>query len=321
MTANSIATVQFHGHPLTTAQHNGEPHVAMRPIVEAVGLNWKAQYDRIQRDDVLRASVVMMTTVAEDGKQRELVCLPLKLLNGWLFGIDTGRLKPELRETIGTYKRECYDALYRYWHEGQATNPRFRPEKTRKTLPGGLTVEQQDAIKALVKSRVEILPHEKQAKAAITCWSAVKSKFGCSYKEVPAANFPDVLSLVARLDLEKAKPVPAIHFPAETAMPEWTPERVNGYGQLHLCAANTLFSPNWKDPEWELLELLRDMGFDVSGPIISYKLKMAIIRFHEIELPGMLADLIPRLITNKGIWWDEKWAPRPAAGPQFSLAS
>ncbi|MFZ1326239.1 MAG: hypothetical protein WAT67_09520 [Candidatus Contendobacter sp.] len=39
-----------------------------------------------------------------------------------------------------------------------------------------MTIEQQDAIKALVKSRVEIMPHEQQAKAAITCWSAIKSK-------------------------------------------------------------------------------------------------------------------------------------------------
>ena len=44
------------------------------------------------------------------------------------------------------------------------------PDRTRKALPGGLTVEQQDAVKALVKSRVEILPHDAQkTKAAITC--------------------------------------------------------------------------------------------------------------------------------------------------------
>lgn len=58
------------------------------------------------------------------------------------------------------------------------TNPAFRPEKTRKALPGGLTLEQQDAVKALVKSRVEALPHDGQAKGAITCWSAIKSKLG-----------------------------------------------------------------------------------------------------------------------------------------------
>ena len=100
--------------------------------------------------------------------------------------------------------------------------PKFRPEKTRKALPGGLTVEQQDAIKALVKSRVEVLPHDKQAKAAITCWSAVKSKFGVSYKEVPATNFCDVLSLVARLPLDgellKA-PKGKYHFPLEFWQP------------------------------------------------------------------------------------------------------
>ena len=41
-----------------------------------------------------------------------------------------------------------------------------RPDRTRKALPGGLTVEQQDAVKALVKSRVEILPHDAQAKGS-----------------------------------------------------------------------------------------------------------------------------------------------------------
>lgn len=48
-TAIALVPVQFHGQTLVTTQHNGEPHIAMRPIVEAIGLNWKAQYDRIQR--------------------------------------------------------------------------------------------------------------------------------------------------------------------------------------------------------------------------------------------------------------------------------
>lgn len=308
MTTSSIVTVQFHGQTLVTTQHNGEPHVAMRPIVEAIGLDWQAQLQRIKRHPVLAQGVVMITTPSDGGTQ-ETNCLPLKLLNGWLFGIDTNRVKPEIRETILMYQRECYDALYRYWHEGQATNPRFRPEKTRKALPGGLTAEQQDAVKALIKSRVEALPHDRQAKAAITCWSGIKSKFGVSYKAVPAECFGDVLSLVARIDLEKSPKISRIHFPAVTAMPKRDPDRVNIYGQLHMCAANTFFSPDWRDPEWTLLEQLRDMGYDVSGPIISYDLKMAIIRFHEVEVPELMADLFPKLITNKGIWWDEKWAP------------
>lgn len=297
MTTSSIVTVEFHGQSLVTTQHNGEPHIAMRPIVEAIGLNWKAQYDRIQRDDVLKASVVMMTTVAEDGKRRELVCLPLKLLNGWLFGIDTGRLNPELRETISTYKRECYDALYRYWHEGQAANPRFRPEKTRKALPGGLTVEQQDAIKALVKSRVEALPHDRQAKAAITCWSSIKSKFGVSYKEVPAANFPDVLSLVARLPLDgellKA-PKGKYHFPLEF----WQPtNRIGRSGWLTWDELTRIESADL--PLSNLLSRLAADGHDVEGARVEYRAMRLLLE----SMHWTIADIAARVnaIPRRGL--------------------
>lgn len=74
--------------------------------------------------------------------------------------------------------------------------------KTKTALPGGLLLEQQDAIKALVKSRVESLPHDKQGAAARKAWGALKSKFGVSYKEIPPEHFTEALSLVARLPLE-----------------------------------------------------------------------------------------------------------------------
>lgn len=73
--------------------------------------------------------------------------------------------------------------------------------KTR-ALPSPLTTEQQSVIKDMVKARVTALPPSKQAKAAITCWSALKSKFGCSYKQIESEQFSDAVSLVARLTLE-----------------------------------------------------------------------------------------------------------------------
>lgn len=71
-----------------------------------------------------------------------------------------------------------------------------------KALPGALTLEQQEAIKGAIKARIESLPHEKQGGAAIRCWSSLKSKFGCSYKEIPAEQFSEAVSLVARIELE-----------------------------------------------------------------------------------------------------------------------
>lgn len=78
----------------------------------------------------------------------------------------------------------------------------IKAKPTPKALPNGLTKEQQDSIKALVRARVEACPKNKQAKAAITCWSAIKSKYGCTYKAVPTTEYPEVLSLLARLPLE-----------------------------------------------------------------------------------------------------------------------
>jgi prophage antirepressor-like protein len=99
-----------------------------------------------------------------------------------------------------------------------AAQPHSRPDRTRKMLPGGLTLEQQDAVKALVKSRVDALPKERQGGAAITCWSSIKSKFQVkTYKKVPPEQFGEVLSLIARLPLEGE------HIPASKPDPKPEP--------------------------------------------------------------------------------------------------
>jgi len=75
-------------------------------------------------------------------------------------------------------------------------------KKTKQTIPGGLTGDQCDAVKALVKARAEALPHDKRAKATIEMWSAVKSKFGKTYKAVSPEEYVNVVSLIARVPLE-----------------------------------------------------------------------------------------------------------------------
>lgn len=53
-----------------------------------------------------------------------MLCLPIGMLNGWLFGVDTKRIKPEVKPALVMYKKECYSALHDYWHTGAAINPR-----------------------------------------------------------------------------------------------------------------------------------------------------------------------------------------------------
>ena len=120
--ANQISTqtVSFNNQSLITIEQNGMHYVAMKPICENIGLSWEPQLLRIKRDNVLSSTMIVMIIVAEDGKKREMICLPIEYLNGWLFGIDINRCKPEIRDTLIKYKKECYQALHDYWFNGKA---------------------------------------------------------------------------------------------------------------------------------------------------------------------------------------------------------
>ncbi|PHM61174.1 KilA-N domain-containing protein [Xenorhabdus ishibashii] len=77
-----------------------------------------------------------------------------------------------------------------------------KPRKQPKQIAGRITPDQQEAIKQLVLNRGKALPKESQAKAMITMWSALKTHFGCTYKEIESEQFTEALSLAARVPLE-----------------------------------------------------------------------------------------------------------------------
>jgi len=131
---NEIVRIPFHGNEILTIEKNGRKYVAMKPIVEAIGLEWKKQQEIIKRDPVLSSSATITGVVAADGKERDMICLPLEYLNGWLFKVSASRYHGKRREVIELYQRECYQALYDYWHNGGAVNPRLDIEQASKVV-------------------------------------------------------------------------------------------------------------------------------------------------------------------------------------------
>jgi hypothetical protein len=94
---------------------DGEIYVALRPIVEAMGLSWGSQLNRIKQDAVLSKKMqtlsvfVTNTQVEEIGQHREVVCLPKQYVSGFLFGITAGRIKdPKLRAKIIQFQEEAH---------------------------------------------------------------------------------------------------------------------------------------------------------------------------------------------------------------------
>ncbi|EBV7824847.1 phage antirepressor Ant, partial [Salmonella enterica subsp. enterica serovar Hadar] len=196
-TAVSTINVPFHGAELYVVNHNGEPYTPMKPIVEGMGMDWASQFTKIKQR--FKTSIVKITMQLPGDEQcREIICLALRKLAGWLQTISPNKVRHEIRDKVIQYQEECDDVLYEYWTKGHVVNPR----KAKKALPGKITTEQQEAIKQLVMSRGQSLPKEKQAKAMITMWSSLKSHFGCSYKEISEEQFTEALSLAARVPLE-----------------------------------------------------------------------------------------------------------------------
>jgi len=194
--ADRTINVPFHGASLFVVSINNEPYVPMKPIVEGMGLDWASQFTKIKQR--FTRSVVEITMVASDRKNREMTCLAFRKFAAWLSSIQPNKVKPEIRERVIQYQEECDDVLYEYWTKGEVKNPR----KATQSQQGKITLDQQTAIKQLVMYRGKSLPKDKQAKAIITMWSALKSHFGTTYKQIAEDQFTEALSLAARVPLD-----------------------------------------------------------------------------------------------------------------------
>jgi prophage antirepressor-like protein len=174
------------------------------------------------------------------------------------------------------------------------------PSKTKKALPGCLTVEHQDAIKALVKTRAEIIEDpKKRAAATIGMWSALGSKFGVKgmkdgYKNIPADQFTEALSVVARFPLQgelilAGEQVPAkpkvYHYPREMLEQAHFVRPEHGItAGLHL---SMLASPQFVSTIGRLLDEMGLDGHELGAP----RAEFAAIR-EALERMDNLAGLI-----------------------------
>jgi hypothetical protein len=105
--------VDFYGDQIVAAQTADEEiYVPVRPICTYLGLSWPGQRERINRDPVLAEAIRSVRVTRTEAGEREVLCLPLEFLPGWLFGISAGRVKPELQEKITRYRRECFRVLW-----------------------------------------------------------------------------------------------------------------------------------------------------------------------------------------------------------------
>ena len=96
---------------------NEQHYVAVRSICQALGIDYRKQFERIKNDPILK-DVVTDTVTASDStgiRKQAMVCLPVRYVFGWIFTIDDSKVNEKARPTFMQYKRECYDALYEHF--------------------------------------------------------------------------------------------------------------------------------------------------------------------------------------------------------------
>ncbi|HBP5393076.1 TPA: phage antirepressor N-terminal domain-containing protein [Pseudomonas aeruginosa] len=116
--AQQLIPVPFYEDTLVLVRQANEPYVAMKPVVENMGLAWQAQHVKLA--EKFGSVITIIVTTGADGKRYDMTCLPLKKLPAWLYSINPSKVKPELREKIVRYQNECDDALWNYWTKGCA---------------------------------------------------------------------------------------------------------------------------------------------------------------------------------------------------------
>jgi hypothetical protein len=151
--------VDFYGDALTAAlvqeKDEARVYVPVRPICENLGLAWPSQYSRIKRDAVLSEAATSVTvTVTEAGQRGAMICLPLKYLPGWLFGVSVKRIRPELQEKIIRYQREAYDVLWEAFQEGRLTAEPSVSELLESDSPAAQAYKMASAIMQMARQQL-----------------------------------------------------------------------------------------------------------------------------------------------------------------------
>jgi hypothetical protein len=95
--------------------------VAMKPIVEGMGLDWKGQYDKLRSHPVLATCIRLIPIqMPGDDQERDVICLPLNRINFWLATVQPGRVpSPNFRAAVIAYQVECSDALFNRFFGGR----------------------------------------------------------------------------------------------------------------------------------------------------------------------------------------------------------
>ncbi len=131
---NNLIAIPFHNQTITAINHHGKPYIAMRPIVENLGLSWGSQ--RIKIMDRFGSRVSIIDTRDTLNRKQKMLCLPVSKIAGFLYSINPSKVKPELRQTIIDYQEQCDEVLDAYFRGELQHKANYHLEQHQHLLDG-----------------------------------------------------------------------------------------------------------------------------------------------------------------------------------------
>ncbi|MEI7177146.1 phage antirepressor N-terminal domain-containing protein [Pectobacterium carotovorum] len=208
--AVNTTAVQFHGQPIITAMVAGVAYVAMRPIVENIGVDWSGQMAKLktQREKFGCRDISTPT----NGGVQNMLCIPLRKLNGWLFSINHERVRADIKDKLIQYQEECFTVLHSYWTKGEAVNPR----KVRQSTATQLIPLRQTAERLITTGIGHIYPD---------IWKLVHDRFDVEH--IHQLQPAQIKEAVAYLDGLEGEFIGKMDIPPAPATPALTPHEIN----------------------------------------------------------------------------------------------
>lgn len=117
-----IAHISLSAGAIDTVMVDGQPHIVLKPAVEALGLSYPAQARKLRSRSW--ATVAQTATVAEDGKVREMDAVPVRTFLMLLATINENRVSDAARPVLVAFQNETADAIDAYWTRGGAISER-----------------------------------------------------------------------------------------------------------------------------------------------------------------------------------------------------
>lgn len=120
--STAVQIFEFDNVKTRTFEFEGEPWVAMKPIVEGIGMAWKPQYLKLleQKD---KFGCYHMVTTNRAGLLQEMVCIPVRKFPLWLVSVNPEKVDAAIKPRLEMWQEMSGNALHDFWTRGVAVHP------------------------------------------------------------------------------------------------------------------------------------------------------------------------------------------------------